>query len=381
MVQEYPVIGAGGETQVRREIRDISTDQYQWTLFIKALTNIMDPNKDQKNDPALWQQMGTGDPNGAPGPVNPSGDHQWEGYCHHAFWCNVISAAIFPTWHQVSVPLVEQSIVCQASTIAQELASQCSQQSEKENWINAANALRLPYWDWTLPETGQNGVPAILMSTTTQILDPTQPNPVTVTNPLYSYRLNGINDNFDDDEEYPMYFKEWPQTYRWPDNKKPISEDNPTSLQKYFHALNVMVKLVLTAKCSAFQNGVKMFEKFYPGYTGTLQEVQNLFKIPMGIICPQKYRGNMWDIFSSDHTPRAGRKAKQRGYGSIVHVLGTCLLKRARRWVDVGASFGQKGGVRMGPLGDVGTLILADEVDARDKDILRRFGHVQDADD
>lgn len=287
MAQAYPVVGAGGETHPRLEIRDLNKDLHQWTLFIKAMISIMDPSKDQRHDPALWQQMAgihgepyspwSGDPDGLPGPVGPEDQGQWEGYCHHA-------SAIFPTWHRVVMLLIEQSVVREAAKIAQQLVSQCTEKSEQVEWTKAANSLRFPFWDWTLPDTGKNGIPSILMSSTTQILDPTQPNPISVPNPLYSYQLNGINKCFDNPDKYPMYLQNWPQTYRWPDDKKPISEDNLANLQ------------------SAFVNGVTIFNKPRPNYTGILQEVHNLFTLPMCETTETEYHGNMWDIFSNTGT-------------------------------------------------------------------------------
>lgn len=180
--------------------------------------------------------------------------------------------------------LIEQSVVREAAKIAQQLVSQCTEKSEQVEWTKAANSLRFPFWDWTLPDTGKNGIPSILMSSTTQILDPTQPNPISVPNPLYSYQLNGINKCFDNPDKYPMYLQNWPQTYRWPDDKKPISEDNLANLQ------------------SAFVNGVTIFNKPRPNYTGILQEVHNLFTLPMCETTETEYHGNMWDIFSNTGT-------------------------------------------------------------------------------
>ncbi|CAG8726719.1 12686_t:CDS:2, partial [Acaulospora colombiana] len=103
--------------------------------------------------------------------------------------------------------MFQQAVTRDAAKIAQELVSQCSQHSEKDACSTAANTLRFPsverrYWDWIHPDTGRNGVPAILTNPATTILNPLHSQPITVPNPLCNYRLSGMNKNFKNSTKY-----------------------------------------------------------------------------------------------------------------------------------------------------------------------------------
>lgn len=69
---------------------------------------------------------------------------------------------------------------------AQSIAQQYAGKPDQAQWFNAANRLRIPYWDWAETQT----MPAVLSQP--QITITFASGPRTIDNPLFSYRFHPL---------------------------------------------------------------------------------------------------------------------------------------------------------------------------------------------
>ncbi|KJZ68902.1 hypothetical protein HIM_11709 [Hirsutella minnesotensis 3608] len=137
----YPITGIfsaqGQRVSARRDINELQAEAGpQWDLYIQALAAMQNMNA---RDPLSFFQIGG--IHGLPtypwnGTVQGNSNAQWPGYCVH-------SVAMFLTWHRPYVLLFEQSLVNQARAIATRYPA-----STRARYMQAAETLRTPYWDW-----------------------------------------------------------------------------------------------------------------------------------------------------------------------------------------------------------------------------------------
>ncbi|GAW04614.1 Di-copper centre-containing protein [Lentinula edodes] len=223
----YFIHGRPGGVYPRLEVRELAKINEQWTLFNLGLQRIQ--QAEYKPVAAKFISLGgihglpfqrwSGDPKGAPGPLSS----EYGGYCNHA-------SILFPTWHRPYVLALEQSIGEAALVIAGELTEELSD-AVKKIWITAAQQLRWPYWDWTDPSTGKEGLPALLKPHAVVLQLPNGTQKRLEYNPLATYqfenpRPDGFQnmENSKDNRWSPFqvgqtaYFKDWTSTYRWPTN-------------------------------------------------------------------------------------------------------------------------------------------------------------------
>ncbi|RSL69213.1 hypothetical protein CEP54_002372 [Fusarium duplospermum] len=170
-VTGVPVSG-GGAVPARKNINDLQrTGGPQWDLYIRALRTMYDAkDTDLKS---YFQVAGIhGKPfiqwNGGGG-RNGNG---WPGYCPHG-------ESLFLTWHRPYVLLFEQILVEHAKRLANLYPTKYRQQ-----YVNAANTLRSPYWDWAV-----DGIPNAVVP---QMVNVKVPNgsglkTINMKNPLYTY--------------------------------------------------------------------------------------------------------------------------------------------------------------------------------------------------
>jgi tyrosinase len=158
-------------------------------------------------------------------PPNTPAPPYESGYCTH-------SQILFPTWHRVYVSIYEVCFPCQRNRFAsdtcflrlqqqilQEEAKEIAKRftADKQQWAQAAEDLRQPYWD-----TGFALVPPdeVIKLEQVQIID-YGGSKVSVKNPILRYHFHPIDPSF---KGYPNY-ETWNTTVRNPDaNKK---EDIP----------------------------------------------------------------------------------------------------------------------------------------------------------
>ncbi|KAI5791124.1 hypothetical protein EDC01DRAFT_746933 [Geopyxis carbonaria] len=95
------------------------------------------------------------------------------GYCQH-------NSVLFLTWHRPYLILVEQLLVRKAMEVANEFPKK-----QRKRWMQAAQNVRLPYWDWAAP--GGETVPAAYDTKTIKVITPTGIK--TIENPMYNYKF------------------------------------------------------------------------------------------------------------------------------------------------------------------------------------------------
>jgi tyrosinase len=92
---------------------------------------------------------------------------------------------------------------------------------DSQRWVDSAQTLRQPYWDWA---TNSVPPPQVIQQTTITILGAPNGSPIEVTNPLFQYTFNP-----DDISNFPDPWNSWQTTIRSPDD--PNSPDATTDVQ------------------------------------------------------------------------------------------------------------------------------------------------------
>ncbi|CAE6536748.1 unnamed protein product [Rhizoctonia solani] len=186
-------------------------------------------------------------------------------------------AILFPSWHRPHLMLLEQIMSDVAHGIASDFASRVKPDQGQE-WMKAAQELRLPFWDWTHPRTGGMGIPEFL--TTPEIeLHMWNEQQETHPNSLAFYRLTHPVDGFSNryqrnrahSKPGTAYLREWTRTYR-----------NPNS-----QAVNVVEN---------YQE-INSFLTSERGWKNLTNQVARIFAFPLDI--PVNQRANAWDEFSN----------------------------------------------------------------------------------
>ena len=186
--QSFPItgapggVGSDGSVPLRREIRDLeNNDKPMWNLYILALHRYMQ-DSDQSSQLSYYGVAGIhGRPFEPWDGFPPAVGQEQTGYCTHAM-------TIFPTWHRAYLALYEQILYGYVQGVAAEPAFQ-----GLNDWQNAAQSFRVPYWDWALtPEPGQPAIPSsITGSPWIQIQLPNGTS--AVFNPFYEYYFHPLN--------------------------------------------------------------------------------------------------------------------------------------------------------------------------------------------
>jgi len=307
--------GVYKETHPRLEIRELYNNHEQFTLFILAWDLIRTP--DYQPAPARFEEIGGihGMPYrpwpGDPYDKSTEEGGEWLGYCNHG-------SILFPNWHRPYIMLLEQSINQAAQGLAGDFAHKFPDEAEK--WLQAARKLRFPFWDWTLPITGEEGLPEILY-TPTLILHGPGGETFEHENILASYKFNKIIDGFDNRPELSeivpvekwvvSYYKQWKRTYRWPNS-------TPSDTKEDIDGMNKELK-------SKENEGMGIWRSL----TNT---VSTFFNFPLTIE-PNQY-ANAWDEFSNStfqssrpdtggtpHSPYIWKSASLEQPHDLVHLV------------------------------------------------------------
>ncbi|PHH81033.1 hypothetical protein CDD80_4337 [Ophiocordyceps camponoti-rufipedis] len=188
-------------TPMRRNINDLQAEGGpQWSLYNLALLEMQrDPDDYQLS---YFQLMGIhGLPfiewNGA----GPGVGEAWGGYCPH-------NENLFLSWHRAYIVLFEQTLVQKARQIASAYP-----QEIRDQWLQAAETLRSPYWDWA----SDSNVPPATTWATVRVTG-NQGLPIDIPNPLMPYRfpqdaLNGKYGPFDAQMRAETYRCSAPSSY------------------------------------------------------------------------------------------------------------------------------------------------------------------------
>lgn len=125
------------------------------------------------------------------------------------------NSVLFPPWHRVYIALFEQEMIKVAKTIANSYPA-----SSRQTYVDAANKLRMPYWDWAAaPGNGRPVFPLMISDVSVTVPGPNGQR--TFTNPLFRHDFQDPSGLFYGNPP----FTKWKRTYRWPTNLS----DNPTS--------------------------------------------------------------------------------------------------------------------------------------------------------
>ncbi|PWI69456.1 hypothetical protein PCL_01103 [Purpureocillium lilacinum] len=218
---------------LRRNINELqAAGGAQWDLYIRSL---LEMQQDNYTDPLSYFQikgtglscltLGTGlirnqGIHGRPFVEwNATGGQQttgWAGYCPHG-------EELFISWHRPYVILFEQVLVSHARRLAQSYP-----QGLREVYVQAANELRSPFWDWAASSVvPPASVPA---KVTINVPNGDDVQEEEVDNPLYSYKipqqvLDGQYGTFDPDNRPRTIRCPPPQTY--PDSANDLLGQRP----------------------------------------------------------------------------------------------------------------------------------------------------------
>ncbi|CAE7113231.1 unnamed protein product [Rhizoctonia solani] len=200
----------------------------------------------------------------------------WLGYCNHR-------SILFPTWHRPYLMVLEQIISDVAIGIAGEIAVSGVSTDESKDWMEAAEELRLPFWDWTAPSTGQSGFPDFLAASRIEILMPRhimQSHENVLAYHRFNHSVDGFNNLYRRNRVFKSsgrsYYKEWDRTYRHPESRTVDVKEN-------YEAINAH----LTTK-----------DEETPGTWANLtSDVAQLFGFDVSI--PKELHANAWDRFSN----------------------------------------------------------------------------------
>ncbi|KAF2116452.1 common central domain of tyrosinase-domain-containing protein [Lophiotrema nucula] len=209
----WSVVGVRDCVEPRLELRQLEKDQYGWNLFLLAMEKFQAMDQNLKR--SYFQIAGIhGAPFTAWDRVNGTGEM---GYCPHG-------SNMFGTWHRPYLAAFEQVLHDRAVEIANQWTG-----DEKAKYTDAANKLRLPYWDWAMTPDAQDGaMPMSLRRVTASV---TYPNgtKADIANPLYSYKFHPLNKaDFKPLADAGLHFDDWDQTVRLPkdQNAEVTTSDN-----------------------------------------------------------------------------------------------------------------------------------------------------------
>ncbi|KAK1758806.1 Di-copper centre-containing protein [Echria macrotheca] len=174
ILPKEPVVVAGikGPVAQRLEIRDLMQNKPMWYLFLKGLQAFQ--RQDAKNPRSYYAISGI---HGLPFvPYNEVVGRKLDnseighvgGYCAH-------TSIVFATWHRPFLALFEQEL---SRSVKQEAAKM---DDPSGVFKTAAEAFRLPYWDWALPKSKQPEFWPNALDTPTITVDgfpPIDPNPL-----------------------------------------------------------------------------------------------------------------------------------------------------------------------------------------------------------
>ncbi|KAM5348724.1 hypothetical protein ACJ41O_008547 [Fusarium nematophilum] len=189
-----PVSG-GGAVPARKNINDLqAAGGPAWDLYIRAVRSMY--NAKETDWKSYFQIAGIhGKPfiqwNGG----GARAGNGWPGYCPHG-------ESLFLTWHRPFILLYEQVLVEHAKKLAQAYPANVRQQ-----YVNAANSLRSPYWDWA-----RGGIPnaVVPQMVTVRVPDGNKLKTITMKNPLYTYEFpkvvrDGKYGQWDDENRSRMF--------------------------------------------------------------------------------------------------------------------------------------------------------------------------------
>ncbi|MCJ1352324.1 MAG: hypothetical protein MMC33_002308 [Icmadophila ericetorum] len=185
----YPITGIRTSSAAKPSRREFdewynSTDRNdvaQVALFILALGAFQQISVEDKL--SYFQIAGIHGQPLVPWDENTSSQSDGAGYCTH-------NSVLFPTWHRPYLMLYEQRLY---EIMTQQIIPKYVDDSNRDQWTNAAQTWRLPYWDWAMKKPDQStgsasyNIPQIFQNAQIRITIPS--GPMTVDNPVYKFTM------------------------------------------------------------------------------------------------------------------------------------------------------------------------------------------------
>ncbi|KAK7415280.1 hypothetical protein QQX98_006029 [Neonectria punicea] len=215
----YPITGIsvpeGSAVPLRQNINELqAAGGAQWDLYIRSLVDMH--NKDADDPLSFFQVAGI---HGKPYVEwNNTGDKNtkgWQGYCPHG-------ERLFLTWHRPYVVLYEQVLVATAKRLANEYP-----QRYRSQYVEAAETLRAPFWDWASSDIPDAMVPSKMA---VNVPSGSALREIQVENPLSGYKfpagaLNGTYGSFDSENRARIYRCPSPKSF--PNSANELLADRP----------------------------------------------------------------------------------------------------------------------------------------------------------
>ncbi|PHH74988.1 hypothetical protein CDD80_2711 [Ophiocordyceps camponoti-rufipedis] len=209
-----PVTGVQGDFRqavpLRLEINDFQArGGPAWDLYILSLQAMYDVNP---SDPESFFQIAGihGKPYREWNDAGPQQGDGWAGYCPHG-------EKIFLTWHRPYLALYEQTLVKHAKKIAATYP-----QNVRARYVQAADNLRVPYWDWA----SRQEVPAATVPARVRVTGPSGSKDME--NPLSSFKYPraAMTGQYGAWDNRPRIFH-CPTPYRYPDSANSNLQSRP----------------------------------------------------------------------------------------------------------------------------------------------------------
>ncbi|KAF7545891.1 hypothetical protein G7Z17_g8825 [Cylindrodendrum hubeiense] len=215
----YPITGfpiaEGSAVPLRKNINELqSAGGAQWDLYIRSLYVMH--TQDSEDPLSYFQVAGI---HGRPyiewnntGEKNTDG---WQGYCPHG-------ERLFLTWHRPYVVLYEQTLVATAKRLAAQYP-----QRYRSQYVEAAETLRAPFWDWAVDKIPDAVVPSTMA---VNIPSGSGIKEVQISNPLRTFTfpseaLDGTYGSFDSENRARIDRCPSPKTF--PDSANELLADRP----------------------------------------------------------------------------------------------------------------------------------------------------------
>lgn len=203
-----------GQTCVRPSLRTLSGNQDRWNLFLMSMENFKWMNQD-----AVLSYFDVASVHGVPARPWDGVNGQWDGngapgYCTH-------SSIDFPPWHRVYLALYEQAFLAAVQATINQFSG-----AERTRYQNAANCMRLPYWDWAQgPGKAATVVPDLLTNKMVTVPTPGGGSRQII-NPIFRFDMHPLDPNAMALNPWAM----WPTTLRYPTRNDTVNTYSQNNL-------------------------------------------------------------------------------------------------------------------------------------------------------
>lgn len=278
------ITGVTGTIAPRLEIRQLRNNADAWNLYLLGMDRFM--NKPKNDRLSYYQVAGVhGRPfiswNNFPTPlVNNAG------FCPHG-------QTLFSTWHRPYLAIFEQAWYLSVQEVINSFPS-----DQQQRWRNAANGLRMPYWDWAVaPPAGQDSTPTLMRDQQVTVTTPSGQR--TIPNPLYKYSWGTVPA-----EMGGMQWNNWPETLRrpWPNPTRSNNNEVARIMNEVRISLRDRVYGLFMSGASAGDIGssaVGVRTNQNGGNTDSLESIHDIVHVVVG----GESEGHMYYLDTSSFDP------------------------------------------------------------------------------